>query len=135
MDAKLRNFQYKIMHHILPTNSFLSKCKIKETDKCDFCKTEKETLEHLFCQCKMVQTLWSQRLAWIHPRLKVVQRLTNVNILLGYSGNIPEIHCLNMFILITKRFIYVQKFKQKNITFSALKKYVKRYYDIMMYIA
>ena len=34
---KLRNFQYKILHRILPTNEFLVKIGIKESDQCNLC--------------------------------------------------------------------------------------------------
>lgn len=33
----LQNFQFKIVHRILPCNSFLLKCKLKETELCTFC--------------------------------------------------------------------------------------------------
>jgi hypothetical protein len=38
-DFKLRNFQYKLLHRILPTNVFLVvKIGIKESDQCNFYK-------------------------------------------------------------------------------------------------
>jgi len=41
-------FQYKILHRILSTNSLLFKCKLKETQLCNFCNETKETILHLF---------------------------------------------------------------------------------------
>ena len=35
---KLSCFQYKLIHRILALNPSLSKCKIKETELCSFCK-------------------------------------------------------------------------------------------------
>ena len=36
-DYKLQNFQYKLVHRILPTNTFLTKIGIKDSDLCSFC--------------------------------------------------------------------------------------------------
>jgi hypothetical protein len=35
-DTKLQDFQYKSIHRILTTNSFLYKCGLKETELCTF---------------------------------------------------------------------------------------------------
>lgn len=47
-NSKLQWLQYRIIHRILGTNQFLHKIGIKESDKCDFCGEETETIEHLF---------------------------------------------------------------------------------------
>jgi hypothetical protein len=47
-DTKLQNFQFKLLHIILPVNSFLYKCGLKETELCTFCMETKENLLHLF---------------------------------------------------------------------------------------
>jgi hypothetical protein len=36
MYTKLQNFQFKVSHRITATNSFLSKCGLKETELCTF---------------------------------------------------------------------------------------------------
>ena len=36
-DSKLKNFQYKLLHRTLPTNTFLVKIGIKNSDLCIFC--------------------------------------------------------------------------------------------------
>ena len=49
-DIRLSIFQFKIIHHILPTNSTLYRDKIKDHDKCHLC-TQTQTLRHLFVSC------------------------------------------------------------------------------------
>jgi hypothetical protein len=47
-DTKLLDFQYKLIHRILITNSFLYKCGLKETELCTICTETKESLVHMF---------------------------------------------------------------------------------------
>ena len=54
----LINFQYRFLHRILPTNSFLTKIGIKHDPNCSFCRTTEENLAHLFWHCPIVQTFW-----------------------------------------------------------------------------
>ena len=59
-DIKLREFQYKCLKRIIPSNSYLHKCKLVSSSLCDFCNMEIETLSHLFWECRHVQVLWMQ---------------------------------------------------------------------------
>ena len=57
-DTKLQNFQFKLLHIILPVNSFLYKCGLKETELCTFCMETKENLLPLFWNCNLVKKFW-----------------------------------------------------------------------------
>ena len=59
-DCNLRWFQYKRVHRILASNTYLYKIGIKEIDCCSFCKTNPETLEHLFYECDHVKYFWNE---------------------------------------------------------------------------
>ena len=50
-DIKLRNFQYKYIMRIVPTNQLLTKCNIVGSALCEFCSMEIETVSHLFWEC------------------------------------------------------------------------------------
>ena len=56
-DTRLAIFQYKIIHHILPTNSTLFRDSIKEHYKCHLCG-ERQTLTHLFVTCSEARLFW-----------------------------------------------------------------------------
>ena len=58
-DMKLRDFQYRYLNHIAPTNKFLSKCQIVSSSLCDFCNLEIELKRHLFWDCRHVQFSWT----------------------------------------------------------------------------
>jgi hypothetical protein len=53
-DTYLINLQYKFLHRVIPTNTFLFKIHIKDTKLCSFCNVEDETVEHLFFNCPLL---------------------------------------------------------------------------------
>ena len=77
IDTKLRDFQYKFITRILPTNTFLYKCKISKTNLCDFCCRDIETFKHLFWECCHSQHFWSQ--------LKTFLAGKNIELTLNYK--------------------------------------------------
>ena len=54
----LINFQYRLLHRILPTNLFLTKIGIKQDPHCTFCSNAPENLIHLFWHCTKVKLFW-----------------------------------------------------------------------------
>ena len=60
LSAKLQSFQYKLNLRILDTNSMLLKCGLSETELCSYCFETKESLIHLFYECRFVRSLWLQ---------------------------------------------------------------------------
>ena len=63
--TKLIIFQFKLVHRRLATNSFLKKIGIKQSDLCTFCKTEEESLIHLFWSCGITSIFWQEFKQWI----------------------------------------------------------------------
>ena len=64
-NTKLITFQFKFLHRILATNSFLKKIGITQSDLCTFCKTEVESLIHLFWSCRVPSIFWQEFKQWI----------------------------------------------------------------------
>ena len=54
-DTKLRNFQLKLLHILLPCNPYLYKCGLNEAEIC--METTKNML-HLFWNCSIVHNIW-----------------------------------------------------------------------------
>ena len=83
LDMKLRIFQYKILNHILYTNSKLFAFKIVDSPLCTFCKKEEESLEHLLFYCKIVDLFWKEVLSWIAIYKDEVVEISLIDILFG----------------------------------------------------
>ncbi len=56
-DKKIAEFNYKVLHTILPCNVNLVRWKKAENKKCMFCK-EDEDIPHLLFNCVYAQTIW-----------------------------------------------------------------------------
>ena len=62
-NVNLRWLQFRINNRIIGTNYFLFKINISNSNTCSFCKTEIETIKHLFYSCVIVQQFWNQLLS------------------------------------------------------------------------
>lgn len=107
-DSYHYNFQYKFLHRIIPTNNFLYKIKLKDTQLCCFCKTDIETVEHLFYDCRITQQFWDSFIR------KLKNFFHNVifdkeKLLLGFVKETP---LLNLLVIITKKYIYKCKLNE-----------------------
>ena len=67
--TKLIIFQFKFLHRRLPTNSFLYKINVKDSDRCSFCEKETETLLHLFWHCNQTTRFWESFFKWLQTSL------------------------------------------------------------------
>ena len=56
-EIKLKEFNFKIMHNILPCNYKLYKWKKIDNYNCDVCGI-KQDIEHLLYDCEYVKPLW-----------------------------------------------------------------------------
>ena len=60
IENKLRSFQFKLIHNILPTNQRLWKMNVKSSPKCEQCDAPCETTSHLFYECPAVKMFWEK---------------------------------------------------------------------------
>ena len=72
VDNYTRMFHYKCAQNILYLNNKLFKMNLAESNKCSLCKTEKESIKHLFFECQKTKALWESlknRLRLLMPDL------------------------------------------------------------------
>ena len=56
----LKPFQYKVLNSILFTNKKLCKIGYIQDDKCSLCKTDSESLFHIFFECRHTKQFWKE---------------------------------------------------------------------------
>jgi hypothetical protein len=113
-ETRLRELHWKILHNIYPTNILLQKMKIKQTDLCDYCKTNVDYTEHFFFECKYLKPFWKDVEFYLLQKLDKLIRL-NVNVVMFgcYEENLLETErkYINNIILIAKMCISIAKKK------------------------
>ena len=134
IDTKLRDFQYKFIMRIIPTNTYLFKCKISNSNLCDLCNRNIETVKHLFWECEHSQHFWSQ--------LKTFLSEQNINIDMNYKlicfgkqNNKSNEHLVNFIILSAKYFIFKNKYAKTIPNFQCFKNFLYKRIEIEKCIA
>jgi hypothetical protein len=109
IDTKLREFQYKYIMRIVPTNKYLFKCKLVPSTLCDFCNSYIETVNHLFWECHNTQQLWSG-LQSLLTNLNINITFDLLTITFGIKGKGLQNSLLNFIIISGKYFIFRSKY-------------------------
>jgi hypothetical protein len=115
-DTSILAFQYKISHRIIACNYQLKIWKIKESDKCDFCK-EIDNIEHFFVTCEISKAFWTSLIKWWEIFSKTTFPLYVYETLFGIPNeeNNLIVGSLNYLLLHGNYFIYRSKKSKTNL--------------------
>jgi len=129
--TKYRWFQFRLIHRILGTNSFLLKIGKTNSGMCSFCYNAEETLIHLFCDCNISLNFWIDFQKWLKERVKVDITLDNDTLLFGtLKGN----KILDLILILCRYHIYKMKMCTKVPSLKVFQIEVKNYYLLEKYI-
>lgn len=106
--AKLRHFQYRLLHRKLTANVLLSKWKQDQSPLCSFCQARPETVLHMLWYCPKISALWKALERWARYILKVDLQLDPETIVFNLARG-RHSWLQNTIILATKQFIYRAK--------------------------
>ena len=95
-DLKIREFQFKIIHNISACNVWLKKMKIKDTDICEKCGNDKETLTHLYWECPGIQTFLNCLFIFL-KQFKFNSKMDMINFILGQNIEKSELILFQIF--------------------------------------
>ena len=131
-DTKLIAFNFKLIHRIIATNDFLKRINISEDNKCTFCKSENESIEHLFYDCNITSQFWYRFIDHFAPFYPNIAHLSKKEIFLGSE----QLDCLcNFLLILAKYYIYTCRFNMKNPSMYAFKQIVAMHKNIEKYSA
>ncbi len=109
-DTKIQTLQCKIIHNIISCNQWLHNIKIKENNKCAFCK-DIDNLPHVFLKCDKVKQFWSHWFNWWQKisgfEIQLDNNVIEGCILFGFPHKSDIIMVLNYCILYSKYYIYI----------------------------
>ena len=134
-NAKLRSFQYRLLNSTIILNKELFRWNVKKTNKCTFCLSQVETINHFFYECEHVVELWNQ-VKGICTEIdsKAECRITKDMILYNAVNDDPA-HLFNFLILIGKQYMYAQRCLSKPIRFADLWQRIMMYRNYELYSA
>ena len=114
VDTRLKWFQARILHRLIPTEKFLHACKIADSPLCVFCKGEIETIVHLFWHCDLIKTFWKDLLTLLKSKCLGCEALvfTEQLVLFGVSENIVTDKVLDLIVLHAKFYIFKCKLQK-----------------------
>ena len=134
-DPNLWWLQFRLIHRILGTNTYLHKLKIRNNNLCTFCKNMPETLVHLFWECDVTQTFLNAVSHWmregrIYPE---ILNFSREELIFG----IPEMSksVLNFILLVIKSYIFKQKIKEERLELEGFKRAMLFHYSAEKYVS
>jgi hypothetical protein len=133
-NTKLQWLQYRINHHILVTNHFLSKAEIIDNPDCTFCHTESETVQHLMWNCNFVKSLIENVNRWFLFH-NINMTFNKTTFIFGETSRVCEGDPHNIIYLCVKQYIYDTRCFKKSLSFKALQEKLKDMYNIEKMLA
>ena len=106
--AKLEEFNYKVLHNILPCGKVLSKWLQNCSEKCKHCGTI-ETTEHMLFHCKYIINVWKI----ISDVIKVNVKWKNIVCGMPSSENSKNLRFINLVITIVSYSIFKSSNKSR----------------------
>ena len=110
INTKFRNFQYKYIMRILPTNEFLLKCKIVSSSLCEFCNMYNETLKHLFWECQHIRSFWTHFQTFLKSK-SIPEKLDFAIVSFGDINKKEEDITKTFLIILAKYYIFKCKYE------------------------
>ena len=128
IDTKIRNFQFKLIHNILPDNRVLQKMGIIDSDLCNFCNDHRDSITHYLWFCPIAQQFWNSIKNWIDSMMHINLELSIKTILFGdqYAENYSKNNLMNSLIFISKHYLHCCKWTKSVPSLSTLKDKIKQ---------
>lgn len=107
-DIKLRWFQMRIVHRIIATNIVLKEMGVASNDRCNFCRQERDSIEHFLWRCVYVNKFWVDLEKIFNERCHIATHI-NFNehiVIFGVDPGIQTDDTTDLIILLAKFFIF-----------------------------
>ena len=105
-----------------------------ESDKCSFCQTEVESIEHLLFSCKISSVFWKHVLSWLRDK-NIVENLKEEDIIFSKFDVGDDFLLVNHILLLGKYYIYSQKCQKGIPSLQGFIAKTRRVYNIELHIA
>ena len=96
-------FQYKIMTQILPTNQYLARYRVRDSNVCSKCNIMPDTVSHCLWSCQLLVPYVGKIVNFLKETCKVKETIEIKSYLFGFKTNTALNH---IFLELKKEFLY-----------------------------
>jgi len=133
----IRSFIYKFAMRAIYPNYMLHKMKLQDSPKCPKCKSNDDTLIHMFWECPSTQVLYVNLLSWIKTNLNIKLPMVKQTLLLymDLEVDVDEYQIIILMLTLCKIAIYQNVSSHVPVTLDRVVKIIYRYEKIERYNA
>ena len=114
--VKHQTFYWKYVNRAYFNNHWLAKVDSNVWPLCSFCHCEEETFLHLYWDCPLVSSLWSEFIKWCHSKIDLHAVYSRENCsLFGFDTVV-----LNVVMMLCKNFIHTSHLYGTTLSFINL---------------
>ena len=135
VESKLRSFQYHIINRSLVTNKSLYQWNLTESELCQFCNSNIETIEHMLFECIHVKQLWSEIFKKLDQYLTFEQLVNNHKAIICGVNCTVNYKIMNHVLLIVKKYIYNSRCLNRPLNVNGAIKMISQCYEIEYQLA
>ena len=126
-NAKLRSFQFRLLHNAIIMNDKLFRWKIKNSNICQMCNMHKETTVHFFIECVVAKGIWRKLQQYCETICKSEEcTISPFNVISNLVNPKPG-HIFNFFVLVAKSTMYSMKCLGEPISFEQIENQIGKY--------
>ena len=119
---------------IIPTNKYLFKCNLTQSNLCDFCNSNIETVNHLFWECHYAQN-FSAELKTFLSNINIIITFDLFTVTFGLIDKVSQNTIKNYMIICSKYFIFRSKYMKIKPCIHAFKNYLNKRIEMEKHIA
>ena len=117
----------------------LKKMKVTNDHLCTFCKAERDTIEHIFWHCEIVQRFWKDFVKLLHENVLFTRmhnmQLSECLVILGIEDNRRVDSIFYFILLLGKQYLYQCKMNYDEPMIAAFRRRLSFRYNIEEYNA
>ena len=109
--TKLKNFQYRLLHNAIHANDNIYHWKVVDSQLCNICLKQKQTVPHLFFECSVAKAIWKQFIQFLDACTNVDTKTIKISWKTVFCNSVhpkPK-NLINLLVLIIKQYLYACK--------------------------
>ena len=136
-DVKLKWFQARVLHRLLPTRKYLFDRRIIQSPTCTVCNDNPQTIQHLLWNCKFTKKFWTDFELLLKTKCSHCSSLdlSEELVLFGCKENFKSDFCFDFLLILAKFYVYKSYLGNKPLYIECYVRNLKISYTDMKYLA